>query len=98
MAISTEEVEKIAGLSHLKFSPEELQRFVHQFQEILEYFAQLEAVSTEEVQPTYHALEEEQLATPTRQDEVKPSLPARKALANAPDSCEDYFRVPAVIE
>ncbi|MDA2934682.1 Asp-tRNA(Asn)/Glu-tRNA(Gln) amidotransferase subunit GatC [Acidobacteria bacterium AH-259-D05] len=98
MAISTKEVEKIADLSHLEFTAEELQRFVDQFQKILEYFARLEALSVDKVEPTYHALEEENLATPTREDEVKPSLPAGRALANAPDSCEDFFRVPAVIE
>ena len=36
MAISTEEVEKIADLSHLRFTPQELQLFVDQFQKILD--------------------------------------------------------------
>jgi aspartyl-tRNA(Asn)/glutamyl-tRNA(Gln) amidotransferase subunit C len=97
MAISTQEVEKIANLSHLRFTPEELQRFVDQFQKILDYCAQLEALSTENVPPTYHALAEE-LATPLREDQVKPSLSTEQALANAPDATEEYFRVPAVIE
>lgn len=97
MAINTQEVEKIADLSHLRFTPEELQRFVDQFQKILEYCAQLEALSTDDVNPTYHALEEE-LATPLREDQVKPSFSTQQALANAPDSTEEYFRVPAVIE
>jgi aspartyl-tRNA(Asn)/glutamyl-tRNA(Gln) amidotransferase subunit C len=97
MAISTKEVEKIADLSHLRFAPEELERFVSQFQNILEYCAQLESLQTDEVEPTYHALVEE-LATPLREDQVQPSFPTKRALANAPDSTEEYFRVPAVIE
>jgi aspartyl-tRNA(Asn)/glutamyl-tRNA(Gln) amidotransferase subunit C len=96
--ISTGEVEKIAGLAKLKFDPQELERFVDQFQEILEYIAKLEAVPTEEVEPTYQALEQEDLATPTREDEVKPCFPVGTALANAPDSSEDHFRVPPVID
>jgi aspartyl-tRNA(Asn)/glutamyl-tRNA(Gln) amidotransferase subunit C len=97
MAISTQEVEKIADLSHLRFTPEELQQFVDQFQKILEYCAQLEALQTDDVKPTYHALAEE-LATPMREDQVKPSFSTQRALANAPDSTEEYFRVPTVIE
>ena len=97
MAISTQEVEKIADLSHLRFTPEELQRFVDQFQEILEYCAQLEALRTDDVEPTYHALAEE-LATPMREDQVQTSFSTERALANAPDSTDEYFRVPAVIE
>ncbi|MEE8349329.1 MAG: Asp-tRNA(Asn)/Glu-tRNA(Gln) amidotransferase subunit GatC [Acidobacteriota bacterium] len=97
MAISTQEVEKIANLSHLRFTPEELQRFVDQFEKILEYCAQLEALSTDDVKPTYHALTDE-LETPLREDQVKPSLSTRQALANAPDSTDEYFCVPAVIE
>jgi len=96
--ISTGEVEKIADLAKLKFDAQELERFVDQFQEILEYIAKLEAVPTEEVEPTYQALEQEDLATPTREDEVKPCFPVGTALANAPDSSEDHFRVPPVIE
>ena len=34
-SIATEQVEKIAELANLRFSPEELKRFVPQFQEIL---------------------------------------------------------------
>ena len=98
MPIGTREVEKIADLAHLKFDPQELERFVDQFQEILEYFAQLEEVPTEDVEPTYQALEQEDLATPTREDEVQSCFPVETALANAPDSSEDHFRVPPVIE
>ena len=98
MPISTREVEKIADLANLQFDPQELERFVDQFQQILESFAQLEAVPTEDVSSTYQALEQEKLVTPTREDEVKPCFPVGTALANAPDSCEDHFRVPSVIE
>ena len=97
MAISTEEVEKIADLSHLRFTPQELQLFVDQFQKILDYCAQLEALPTDDVEPSYHALDQER-ATPLREDQVKTSFSSKQALANAPDSRDEYFRVPAVIE
>ena len=98
MPIGTREVEKIADLAHLKFDPQELERFVGHFQQILEYFAQLEAVSTENVESAHQAVEGEELATPTRDDEVRPSLPVATALGNAPESSGNHFQVPPVIE
>ncbi len=98
MPIGPREVEKIAELAHLKFDPQELDRFVGHFQQILEYFTQLETVSTENVESTQQAVEGKKLATPTREDEVRPSLPVATALGNAPESSEDHFQVPPVIE
>ena len=98
MPIETREVEKIAELAHLKFNPQELERFVGHFQQNLEYFTQLEAVSTGDVEAAHQAVEGEKLATPTREDEVRPSLPVATALDNAPESSEDHFQVPPVIE
>ena len=103
MPIGTREVEKIAELAHLKFDPQEMERFVGHFQQILEYFTQLEtvsteAVSTENVESAHLAAEGEELATPTREDETRPSLSVAAALDNAPDPSEDHFRVPPVIE
>jgi len=97
MAITTKEIEKIADLSHLRFTPKELQLFVDPFQEILDYCAQLEALPTDTVEPTYHALDQER-ATPMREDQVQASFSSKQALANAPDSSDEHFRVPAVIE
>ena len=98
MPIDTREVEKMAELAHLKFNPPALERFVGHFRQILEYFTQLEAVSTGDVEAAHQAVEGEKLATPTREDEVRPSLPVATALDNAPESSEDHFQVPPVIE
>ncbi len=103
LPISTREVEKIADLAHLKFDPQELERFVGHFQQILEYFTQLETVSTEtvsteNVDSAHLAAEGETLATPMREDETRPSLPVATALDNAPESSEGHFQVPPVIE
>ena len=73
LPIGTREVEKIADLAHLKFDSQELERFVGHFQQILEYFTQLETVSTEDVEAAHQGVEGEKLSTPTRED--RPSLP-----------------------
>jgi len=38
------------------------------------------------------------LSNAFREDEVKPSLPCEKALANAPERTVDSFKVPAMVE
>jgi aspartyl-tRNA(Asn)/glutamyl-tRNA(Gln) amidotransferase subunit C len=97
-SITVEQVKKIAELAHLQFSPEELQRFIPQFQEVLYYIAQLDDVSTENVEATYHVLERGSRPVSMREDQEEPSLPVETVLANAPDSAEGHFCVPAVLE
>ena len=97
-AINVRETKKIANLAHLIFRSEELRKFVPQFQEILDYFKQLDTIPTEDIEPTYQALERKTSETPMRKDEVMASLTVEKALGNAPDKSEKHFRVPAVIE
>ncbi len=97
-SITVEKVKKIAELAHLQFSSEELKRFIPQFQEILDYIAQLDDVSTENVEATHHVLEHVSQSAPMREDQEEPSLPVETVLENAPDSAEGHFRVPAVLE
>ena len=92
------QVEKIAALARLQFDPESLEEFVPTFEQILRYFEQLEKVETEEVERTYHALHGLQLETPLRPDEPTASLPVEEALGNAPETKDNHFRVPKVIE
>jgi len=96
MAVSIDEVKKIAALAKLQYDESELDRFVTHFQEILDYFAQLSSVRTDDVPPTYHALEVS--GTPYREDETRDSLPREAAVANAPEPSDYQFRVPKVIE
>jgi aspartyl-tRNA(Asn)/glutamyl-tRNA(Gln) amidotransferase subunit C len=98
VAVDVTQVEKTADLAKLRFTPGELEKFTVTFQEILTYFAQLQAVSTEGVEPMYHALLQESPQTPMREDEVKPSLGPDASLANAPRAAEQQFVVPRVVE
>lgn len=98
MQIDASEVERIATLAKLRIGREDCQRFAHQFQQILDYFQQLESIETSEVVPTYHALQVEHLATPFREDQSTESLPTADVMSNAPSAVENQFRVPKVIE
>lgn len=99
MAISRDQVSKIAELAKLHFSEEQLDAFTAQFQHLLDYIEQLKQVDVEAVEPTSHvSVTEEFEKYIFREDEVKPSLPVEESLANAPDPGSGHFRVPKVIE
>ena len=89
------DVHKVALLSRLKLSDEEVARFTQQLGDVLKYVEQLGEVNVEGVQPLVHAVETHDVF---RKDEVAPSLPRDRALANAPKSDGKYFLVPPILE
>jgi aspartyl-tRNA(Asn)/glutamyl-tRNA(Gln) amidotransferase subunit C len=94
MSISREEVEKVSLLSRLLLSDEELAKMTAQLGRILEYVEQLNELDTEDVEPLSHALD---VAEVLREDRVTDSLPRHDALANAPNSDDECYLVPAVL-
>jgi len=94
MAISQEEVQKVALLARLLLNPQEVDLMTSQLGQILDYMALLKEVNTEGVEPMAHAVE---MANVFREDRVEPSLPRELALANAPKRDEECYRVPAVL-
>ncbi len=95
MKITPEEVDYVAVLGRLALTPEEKEKYLAQLDDILKYMDMLAEVSTDDVEPMAGPVE---LYTPLREDEVKPSLPADEALANAPARSGSSFKVPKVIE
>lgn len=94
MAITREEVQKVALLARLLLSPEQVDRITSQLGQILDYMALLEEVNTEGVEPMAHAIA---MANVFREDRVEESLPRELALANAPARDEQCYRVPAML-
>lgn len=95
-AISREEVKALAALARLELADDEVELFVRQLGDILEYANQVQQVPTAGVPPTASVAIDDR---GERDDEVRPSLPRADALANAPDSAPEagFFRVPRVI-
>jgi aspartyl-tRNA(Asn)/glutamyl-tRNA(Gln) amidotransferase subunit C len=89
-------VKHVALLSRLSLDDDELISYSKQLSDILLYIGKLNEVNTDNVQPTSHALSN--LKNVFRKDEVKSSLDAKDALANAPAREGDFFKVPQVIE
>ena len=95
MKITRQEVEHVAGLARLKLDDAEIDAFTGQMDAILAYVDKLAELDTDGIIPTAHAVPMENAF---RADETRPSLGTEKALANAPERVEGFFKVPKVIE
>lgn len=94
MKITTEEAKKIALLSRLEFSPEDMEKMRDSMNSILTYMEELNQYDTSDVKPTVHAVEQYNVM---REDEPLRSFTNEEALMNAPDSEDGYFKVPKII-
>ena len=94
MSLSRADVEKVALLARLQLDPEQLDRLTREMAQIVEYVDQLSEVDTANVEPMAHAVEVHNVFA---SDEVLPSLPREKALANAPRHNDRGYLVPAVL-
>jgi aspartyl-tRNA(Asn)/glutamyl-tRNA(Gln) amidotransferase subunit C len=97
MALSLEEVRRIAALARLKLSAEEERVFQGQLSAILEHVAVLAELDVSGVEPMTHALAAGE-APALRADEPRPGLSHEEALRNAPARDGTAFRVPRIIE
>lgn len=94
MELTKELITHIAELAHLKLTDEEIKKFQKELSQILDYVNQLNEVDTSNVEPLHHPL---LLMNVFREDKVKKSIEREKALKNAPDSTDEFFKVPKVI-
>mgnify|MGYP001210749377 CR=1 FL=1 len=95
MSLTQAEVEHIAHLARLELTVEELTRYRQQLSAILDYAARLQSLDTSRIAPTAGAALD---AAPLRADEPVEGLPVDRVLRNAPQSEENQFRVPPVLE
>ncbi|MFN3480162.1 MAG: Asp-tRNA(Asn)/Glu-tRNA(Gln) amidotransferase subunit GatC [Thermodesulfovibrionales bacterium] len=89
------EIGHVALLARLALTGEEEKRFGDQLNTILDYIGKLNELDTSEIPPTSHVLE---IQNVMREDIASPSLSKEKALSNAPDKTEDFYRVPKIID
>lgn len=94
MAVTLKDVEYVAQLARLQFTPEEMEKFTHHLNEILQYVEKLNELDTEHVEPLSHVIE---LANVFRDDVVKLSLPREELLMNSPAHNDEFFQVPKII-
>jgi len=92
--ISLKEVRHVAKLARLKLSDAEARAYQKDINEVLEHFATLQQLNTENVPPMSHVMETENVWR--SEDRANPGDPA-PLLNNAPMREKDYFRVPSIL-
>jgi aspartyl-tRNA(Asn)/glutamyl-tRNA(Gln) amidotransferase subunit C len=95
MALSLEDVEKIAALARLELTAEEKVLYQEQLSAVLDYAERLNELELGDVLATSSALE---LQNVLRDDEVEPSIPTEDALFNASQHDADQFLIQAVFD
>lgn len=92
MALTLEDVRKIANLARLRLSPEDEQKFTGQLARIVDYIDQLQ---------DYEAVEDAASGSPApgvpeADDRPHECLPREVFLANAPSTLDGFLLVPEV--
>lgn len=93
--LTREEVSRVAFLARLELSDDEKERLTTDLNGILEQFARLQELDTDDVPPTSHSLP---LQNVFRDDVARPSLPRDAATSNAPEKRDGNFIVPQIME
>lgn len=95
MSLTREEVKKVASLSKLRMTDEQLDKLAPELNNILGFVEQLGEVDTDNVEPLANVARK---TLDLRPDVVNDGNCQDKVLANAPDSIEGYFAVNKVVE
>ena len=100
MAVTIEEVQKIAKLARLEMSAADAEKLAPELNRILGFVEQLEEVDTSQVEPTTAVIANKLRLRADEIDADPLTGGNRRAdvLANAPVSEEGFFGVPKVIE
>ena len=93
--LGLDEVRHIARLAHLRLEKDEEESLLKQLNNILGFFAVLDGLKTDGVQPMSHSID---LPNAFESDQPRPSFANQTALSGAPDQEDGQFKVPAVIE
>ena len=92
--LSKEDVLKIAKLSKLEFSENEIETFRTDLNKIFNHMEELNSVDTTDVEPLFNVLD---LKDVLRKDVVKDSGIKKDILKNSPNSDDEFIIVPKVV-
>ncbi|MFI5028684.1 MAG: Asp-tRNA(Asn)/Glu-tRNA(Gln) amidotransferase subunit GatC [Solirubrobacterales bacterium] len=90
--IDRAQVLHVARLARLRLEEDELERMAGELSGILDHVDRIAELSLDDVEPTSHVVELENVLRP---DEPRPSWPREVVLAPAPDPADGAFRVPS---
>lgn len=93
--LTRDDILKLAKLSRLKLSDDEIERFEVELSAILEYVDQLQSIDTDKVQATSQVTGLENV---TRADEVRDyGATPTDLLQNSPDQTDNFIKVKKIL-
>jgi aspartyl-tRNA(Asn)/glutamyl-tRNA(Gln) amidotransferase subunit C len=90
--IDREQVLHVARLARLRLSDDEVAKMAGELSSILDHVDRIAELDLDEVNPTSHVVELENVLRP---DEPRPSWPRERVLKPAPETADGAFRVPS---
>jgi aspartyl-tRNA(Asn)/glutamyl-tRNA(Gln) amidotransferase subunit C len=93
--LSRSDVEHVAYLARLGLTDDELTLLEGQLNHILDQYAILAELPTDDIPPTAQTIELENIL---RDDVVRPSLTAEDVLSNAPARQGEFIVVPSILD
>lgn len=94
MQVSREQVLRMAKLSRLELTEDEIGKMPGSLSQLVSYMDQLKGLDLKDVEPM---LAVDTSARALRPDEVRPGLDKEAAFRNAPEVNLDHFSIPKVI-
>ena len=88
-------VETISYLARLKLDRDKKEKITQDLENIINFVAELQDLNTEDIAPLSNPLEK---VAPKRKDSVTSKSRKEAFLSNSPESDQDYFIVPKVVE
>ena len=95
MALSRDDVKRVALLARLRLTLEEESRLTAELDSILGYMDKLNQLDTEHISPFSHATN---IGNVLREDRISNGPEAEILLSGAPDRDATFFKVPKIIE
>jgi aspartyl-tRNA(Asn)/glutamyl-tRNA(Gln) amidotransferase subunit C len=92
--ITPEAVAKVAKLARLSLDDDELRQASHELSDMLDHFADIDALDLDGVEPMTHPTP---IANVMRDDVERPGLDRDEVLAAAPATEDGRFRVPPIV-
>lgn len=95
MKVDKENLKKVAHLARLNIKEEEEEKLLTDMSDILSWVDKLQELDTDGVEPLTHMTDEVNVL---RKDIAQKTITTRQGLKNAPDSTEEFFKVPKVLK
>lgn len=92
--LTNDVVAKVARLARLDLTPDELDLATHQLSDMLDHFADIDALDLGDIAPMNQPFS---LVNVLRADIARPTLDRDEVLAAAPSSEDGRFRVPPIL-